>query len=94
MKNYFLLCIFLLQKLFAQETIVFHSNEAGYDFFRIPAIVQLSNNNLIAFAEGRVKGSGDFGNIDIVYKISRDGGLTWSSIKLQIDNQKIGRAHV
>ena len=76
-----------MQKLFAQETIVFHSNEAGYDFFRIPAIVQLSNNNLIAFAEGRVKGSGDFGNIDIVYKISRDGGLTWSSIKLQIDNQ-------
>lgn len=85
--RYCVIAFMLFASAFAQEKIVFQSNEGGYDFFRIPAIVQINNNQLIAFAEGRVKGSGDFGNIDIVYKKSLDGGLNWSTLKILIDNK-------
>ena len=44
-----------------------------------------SNNELLAFCEGRVKGSGDFGNIDIVMKRSRDGGKTWLPLQQIVD---------
>ncbi|NBO49951.1 MAG: exo-alpha-sialidase [Chitinophagia bacterium] len=67
--------------------MVFQSKEGGYDFFRIPAIVQTSTDHLIAFAEGRVNGSGDFGNVDIVYKISKNGGKTWEALHTLIDNK-------
>ena len=76
-------------KLNAQESIVFKAKEAGYDVFRIPAIVQTTKNQLIAFAEGRVNGSNDFGNIDIVYKKSFDGGNTWTPLQVLIDNQTL-----
>ncbi len=84
-------CILLLffQAIHAQETVVFESKEGGYDFFRIPAIVHISSNHLMAFAEGRVNGSGDFGNIDIVCKSSKNGGLTWSKLQVLIDNKTL-----
>ena len=43
------------------------------------------NNELLAFCEGRVKGSADFGDIDIVMKKSNDGGKTWMPIKKIVD---------
>ena len=51
--------------------------------YRIPAIICADNGDIIAFADNRYKHGGDIGNtgqnsIDIVYKISRDGGDTWS----------------
>lgn len=85
---YFFLIFFFFQSN-AQEAIVFASGERGYDFFRIPAIVQISRDHLIAFAEGRVNGSGDFGNIDIVYKTSTNGGNSWSNLQVLIDNKTL-----
>lgn len=76
-------------KVFSQETIVFSSKEAGYDIFRIPAIIQISENQLMSFAEGRVNGSNDFGNIDIVFKKSNDGGSSWSALRVLVDNKKL-----
>lgn len=64
------------------ETTVFSSNEAGYDCFRIPAIVKTPNHDLLAFAEGRVTGCGDHGDIDIVMKRSDDNGKTWGALKV------------
>jgi sialidase-1 len=50
------------------------------------------NNELLAFCEGRVKGSADFGDIDIVMKRSNDGGKTWMPIKkiIDMDNLQAG----
>jgi sialidase-1 len=85
-KTWFIFLLFI-NNVFAQESMVFQSKEGGYDFFRIPAIVQTSTDHLIAFAEGRVNGSGDFGNVDIVYKISKNGGKTWEALHTLIDNK-------
>jgi sialidase-1 len=70
--------LFCCAKVHAQ-TPVFVSGAEGYKSFRIPAIVRAPNDDLLAFAEGRVAGSGDFGDIDIVMKRSKDKGKTWSA---------------
>ena len=53
---------------------VFISGQEGYKSYRIPALICLPDGDLLAFCEGRVAGSDDFGNIDIVMKRSRDQG--------------------
>ena len=67
------------------QTPVFQSGTGGYASFRIPAIIKGPNGHLLAFCEGRVKHAGDFGNIDIVMKESRDQGKTWSTLQTLID---------
>lgn len=64
---------------------VYTSGEEGHKIYRIPAIVQLPNKTLLAFAEGRVKGGNDFGDINIVLKRSEDDGKTWSALQTVVD---------
>jgi sialidase-1 len=79
--------VFLAVQLMAQSNKipVFISGTEGHKSYRIPAIIRLPDNNLLAFCEGRVKGSGDFGDINIVLKRSGDGGKTWSSLHTIVD---------
>jgi sialidase-1 len=65
-----------------KEVTVFESGKEGYASFRIPSVVKLPNHKILAFAEGRVNGGADFGNIKIVLKSSDDQGKTWSTIKV------------
>lgn len=69
----------------AQEVTVFKSGDDGYASYRIPAIIKNKNGDLIAFSEGRVDHAGDYGNVDIVYKISSDNGKTWGSLHVAAD---------
>jgi len=69
----------------AQETVVFKSGTEGHKSFRIPAIVTLPNGELLAFAEGRVNNSADFGDINIVMKRSSDKGKTWGELIVLVD---------
>jgi sialidase-1 len=64
------------------HTDVFRAGEAGYHSYRIPTLVTAPDGALIAFAEGRKTGLGDagYGEIDLVYKRSTDGGATWSAM--------------
>lgn len=68
------------------ERVVYESGEGGYQSYRIPAVIALPNGDLLAFAEGRVNGSADFGNVDIVVRRSSDEGKTWSALSLVADN--------
>ena len=61
---------------------VFIVGSDGYECFRIPAIVSTINGELLAFAEGRVGGCSDTGDIDLVMKRSKDNGNTWGPIKV------------
>src|SRR5690606_30274648 len=45
--------------------------------------------DLIACSEGRVDNAGDYGNVDIVYKISQDQGKTWGKINVAADYDKL-----
>lgn len=74
------LLMFVGTSLFAQVP-VFVSGTEGHKSYRIPAIISLKNGDLLAFAEGRVHGAGDFGDINIVLKRSRDGGKTWGALQ-------------
>jgi sialidase-1 len=65
---------------------VFQQGEGGYHTFRVPAVVQSADGTLLAFAEGRVNGSGDDGNIDLVMKRSANGGVTWGPIEVVVDD--------
>lgn len=80
--------LFFSQLVLAQ-TPVFVSGDDGYKSFRIPAIVGVTGGDLLAFAEGRVNGSNDFGNIDIVMKRSNDQGKTWSKMQIIADYDKL-----
>jgi sialidase-1 len=75
---------------FAQSEIshvnVFSSGQDGYYSYRIPAIATAPDGSLLAFAEARRYNGADPGmeenDIDLVMKRSKDGGQTWSSMKV------------
>ncbi len=85
--------MFFLESISAQQLFIeqalFTNGTEGYVCFRIPAIIKADNGNLLAFAEGRKQNCGDFGNVDIVYKISKDHGASWSQLKLVVDQQEL-----
>lgn len=85
----FLFLFFFLTSLFAQKTTVYTSGTEGYNSFRIPAIIALKQDTLLAFAEGRVNNAGDFGDVNIVLKKSNDNGKTWSNIATVVDYNKL-----
>lgn len=49
-----------------------------YQGIRIPALLRLADGTLLAFAEGRVHGLADHGDVDLVLTRSTDQGATWS----------------
>jgi sialidase-1 len=78
-----IITVFGFSKSYAQNKTVpvFTSGTEGHKSYRIPAIISLPNGEILAFAEGRVHGGGDFGDIDIVLKRSGDKGKTWSALQ-------------
>jgi len=56
----------------------------GYQCFRIPAIVA-AKDRLLAFSEGRKRSCDDFGNNDLVMRVSDNGGMTWSELRVLVD---------
>jgi len=85
----FLLFLGIWSQGFSQETIVFKGGKEGHKIYRIPAIIDLPNGNLLAFAEGRVNGSDDFGDVNLVMKRSVDGGKSWSSLQMLVDYETL-----
>ena len=57
--------------------------ESAKNYYRIPTLIQLTNGDLLAFADKRIGGVGDVPKspIETVYKKSVDNGKTWSQEK-------------
>jgi sialidase-1 len=81
----FVLVIGNFPAVYSQDVPVFKSGEDGYTSYRIPAIIKNKQGHLIAFVEGRVDDAGDYGNVDIVYKVSKDNGKSWGAIQVAVD---------
>jgi sialidase-1 len=64
---------------------VYNSGSDGHKSYRIPAIIALPDGTLLAFAEGRVSGSADFGDVNIVMKRSTDNGRSWGKMSTIVD---------
>lgn len=55
----------------------------GNDYYRIPTLIQLTNGDLLAFADRRIGSIGDLPNkIEVVMKRSINNGKTWSAATL------------
>lgn len=67
---------------------LFKAGESGHKIYRIPSIITTKKGTLIAFAEGRVDGGGDTGDINLVMRRSEDNGNTWSPIEIIWDVKK------
>jgi len=61
-----------------ETTCVFAATPNNKPNYRIPAILQAPNGDVLIFAEKRNDGPGDIGDHDIVLKRSRDQGRSWS----------------
>ncbi|MCT1776275.1 exo-alpha-sialidase [Brachybacterium sp. p3-SID957] len=65
--------------------VVFDKGSDGFQCFRIPAVVRVSDGSLLAFAEARRAHGDSFchddGSIDLVMKRSTDDGATWSAMQ-------------
>lgn len=64
---------------------VFSGGEGGYYCFRLPALLNLPTSDgtsLALYAEARNKSCSDYAPSDLVYKVSRDNGVTWSNLSI------------
>ena len=95
---YFILAIISLKaqsgtsnskRQYFSEIDLFNNGSDGYACFRIPAIVTSPNGDLLAFAEGRVNGCSDFGDVDIVLRRSKNNGASWEQIEILIDQDRL-----
>src|SRR5687767_6777130 len=65
---------------------LFVAGEGGYHTYRIPSLIVTSKGTLLAFCEGRKKGTSDTGDIDLVLKRSLDAGQTWQPMQIVWDD--------
>lgn len=63
-----------------KETILYNSSNTKTAPYRIPAIVTMSNGEILAISDYRPGGNdvGNGGEVDIYARISNDNGVTWS----------------
>jgi sialidase-1 len=70
-----------------QITKLFVSGTNGYHTYRIPSVLVTKAGTVLAFCEGRKRGRGDAGDIDLLCKRSTDGGRTWSAQQIVWDDK-------
>ncbi|MEA3211800.1 MAG: sialidase [Chthoniobacter sp.] len=79
-------CIVLAADPLFDTTVVFPITPGNKPNYRIPAILQARNGEILIFAEKRNDGPGDIGDHDLVLKRSGDRGRTWSAEQVIFDD--------
>jgi sialidase-1 len=70
---------FSLQAESLTQMELFRAGEGGYHTYRIPSLIVTQRGTVLAFCEGRKRGTSDAGDIDLLLRRSRDGGKTWDA---------------
>ena len=83
---FFLLTIRLLAGQPVTEDL-FRAGDGGYMTYRIPGLLA-QGKTVLAYAEARRDGFGDWADIDIVLRRSEDGGKTWAPMGVLVDSGK------
>ena len=65
---------------------VYVAGEGGYHTYRIPSLIVSAKGTLLAFCEGRKKGTSDAGDIDLVLRRSTDDGKSWLPMQMVWDD--------
>lgn len=68
---------------------LFEAGKGGYMTYRIPGMVTLGDGTVLAYAEARKDGTGDWADIDLLLRRSGDGGKTWAEPLLIADAGKL-----
>jgi hypothetical protein len=58
---------------------LFSKGELGISCYRIPILLTIESNTVLAFAEARINNCGDIGPKNIAYRRSKNGGHSWSA---------------
>lgn len=69
-------------------TAPFEAGQSGYAVYRAPTMVISQKGTVLAFAEGRVNGSADEDDMDVVLRRSTDGGRTWEKLQVLVNDGK------
>jgi sialidase-1 len=69
-----------------RQSEVYIAGDGGHHTYRIPSVIVTPKGTLLAFAEGRQGSAADSGNIDLVLKRSEDRGVSWSAVRVLVDN--------
>lgn len=70
---------------------LFVSGQGGYHTYRIPALISLPDGTVIAFCEGRVSSSDDYGDIDIIQRrYTRQSGWSEQTVVVNGDGSTAG----
>src|SRR5262249_40459873 len=69
-----------------EQAPLFVSGQDGYHTYRIPSLIVSAKGTLLAFCEGRKRGRGDAGDIDLLLRRSFDGGRTWQPAQVVWDD--------
>lgn len=68
------------------QASLWKAGEGGYHTYRIPSIIALPGEVMLAFCEGRKYSQSDTGDIDLLMRRSRDGGVSWSEQQVLWDD--------
>lgn len=68
------------------QATLWKAGEGGYHTYRIPSIISLPGDVMLAFCEGRKRSASDTGDIDLLMRRSLDGGITWSEQQVLWDD--------
>ncbi len=69
---------------------LFEARTRGYQNYRIPGLLVTNQGTVLATAEARRGGGGDYDNNDVVLRRSTDGGKTWEEPQLIVSHEQYG----
>lgn len=68
------------------QSVLWESGKGGYHSYRIPSLLALPGGVVLAFCEGRKRSLSDSGDIDLLMRRSRDGGVSWGEQRVVWDD--------